>query len=87
VLVISPASQRGFIFPRVEVRTLDPYVGKKERVQVYPTPRPMAPVQRLVPTAGMTIALEDPRRPVGDAGTGDDGKRAVLQLPPLLERP
>lgn len=35
----------------------------------------------------MTIALEEPRRPVGDPGTGDDGKRAVLQLPLLLERP
>jgi hypothetical protein len=81
VVVISPVSQRGVTFPRVEARTLDPYIGKKERVQVYTTPRPKALVQRLVPKAGMTIALEDPRRPVDDPGTGDDGKRAVFQRP------
>lgn len=47
MLVIFPVSQRGVTFPRVEARTLDTYVGKKERVQVYPTSRPKTLVQRL----------------------------------------
>jgi hypothetical protein len=87
VLVISPVSQRGVSSPRLEAYVLDPYAGKKERVQVDTTPRPKTLVRRLVPKAGMTIALGAPRRPVSDPGTGDDGKRAVLQLPLLLERP